>query len=59
VLPGDGILPVVEILSGLVEAGYRGYVDYQICSDSLWENVNQDWLQMARENFLRYCPAVR
>jgi sugar phosphate isomerase/epimerase len=57
-LPGDGILPIGEVLSGLVEAGYRGYVDYQICSDTLWENMNLDWLQMARENFHRYCPVA-
>lgn len=51
VLPGEGILPVAEILSGLIDAGYRGYVDYQIWSESLWQSVDQDWLQHCRQNF--------
>jgi sugar phosphate isomerase/epimerase len=56
VLPGEGILPVEKVLTGLIDAGYRGYVDYQIWSDSLWQSVNQDWLRVCRENFARLCP---
>lgn len=56
VLPGEGILPVSGLLNGLIEAGYRGCVDYQIWSESLWQSVNQDWLQQCRANFAKWCP---
>lgn len=59
VLPGEGILPVEKILSGLIEAGYRGYVDYQILSETLWNSVNSDWLRRCQENFARLCPVCR
>lgn len=59
VLPGEGILPVDEILSNLIDAGYRGYVDYQIWSESLWGTVNHEWLLRCRENFGRLCPVRR
>ncbi len=59
VLPGEGILPVEQILTGLIDAGYRGYVDYQIWSKSLWKSANQDWLRQCRDNFVRLCPVSR
>lgn len=59
VLPGEGILPVEAAVTGLVEAGYRGYVDYQIWSESLWGSVNHEWLQRCRENFQCLCPVSR
>ena len=59
VLPGEGILPVEEVLSQLIDAGYRGYVDYQIWSESLWGSVNHEWLQRCRANFQRLCPVTR
>ena len=59
VLPGEGILPVAGILSGLIDAGYRGCVDYQIWSESLWQSVDQDWLQQCRQNFDQLCPVSR
>ena len=59
VLPGEGILPVTSLLKGLIDAGYRGCVDYQIWSNSLWQSVNQDWLQHCRQNFAQMCPVSR
>ena len=59
VLPGEGILPVADVLKGLIDAGYRGCVDYQILSKSLWQSVNRDWLQHCRQNFDQLCPVSR
>lgn len=59
VLPGEGVLPTAQILTGLIDAGYRGYVDYQIWSTSLWKSVNQDWLRQCCGNFARLCPVSR
>ena len=59
VLPGEGVLPVEEVLSKLIDAGYRGYVDYQIWSESLRGSVNHEWLRHCRENFQRLCLVRR
>ncbi|TXT21937.1 MAG: xylose isomerase [Planctomycetota bacterium] len=59
VLPGEGVLPTEQILTGLIDAGYRGFVDYQIWSTSLWKSVNQDWLRQCCGNFARLCPVSR
>lgn len=58
-LPGEGVLPVEPIISGLVEAGYRGYVDYQIWSESVWKTANQNWLARCRDNFAKCCTITR
>ena len=55
-LPGEGVLPVEPIIRGLIEAGYRGYVDYQIWSDSVWASADNEWLLRCRENFAKLAP---
>lgn len=39
-IPGQGSRPLFELLSGLIQAGYRGPVDLQVWSDDVWE---QPW----------------
>ena len=56
VLPGEGILSVDAILSGLIDAGYRGFVDYQIWSEDCWRSQDLSWLHRCRDNFSRMCP---
>lgn len=55
-LPGQGTLPVKDILSSLMDAGYRGYVDYQIWNHDCWRCTDSTWLQRCRDNFLQMCP---
>ena len=57
VLPGEGCLPIAAILNGLIEAGYRGYVDYQLLSEACWQSNDLNWLKRCRENFQRLCVA--
>ena len=59
VLPGEGILPVEAIVSGVIDAGYRGFVDYHIWSQDCWRSNDLSWLQRCRDNFGRLCPVGR
>lgn len=36
--PGEGILPLVEILRALDEIGYRGFYDVEIFSEDVWRS---------------------
>lgn len=58
VLPGQGTLPVKEILSGLIAAGYRGDVDYQVWSRETWRSLDVAWLQECQGNFEELCPTA-
>ena len=55
VLPGEGCLPIAAILNRLIEAGYRGYVDYQLWSEACWQSNDLSWLKRCRENFQQLC----
>ena len=59
VLPGEGVLPVEAIVSGVIDAGYCGFVDYQIWSGDCWRSDDLSWLQRCRDNFGWLCPVVR
>ncbi len=58
-LPGEGALPVEAIVSGLFDAGYRGYVDYQIWSEANWRSLDLALLRRCRDNFSGLCPITR
>jgi sugar phosphate isomerase/epimerase len=63
VLPGDGVLPLAQILRQLDEAGYGGFYDIEIFSDdgtfgdafpdSLWALEADDLARRARESLER------
>lgn len=53
-LPGDGDLPLIELVTALLSNGYRGYFDIQVWSRSLWSQSHEsiiqqceDWARMA------------
>ena len=58
VLPGEGVLPVEAILQGLINANYRGFVDYQIWSEEGWGAQDLSFVNRCRENFFRLCPVA-
>jgi 2-keto-myo-inositol isomerase len=37
VMPGEGILPLEQILSTAEEIGYEGYVSLELFSKEIWE----------------------
>lgn len=49
-LPGDGILPLVEIATTLSDIGFAGPLSLEIFSQALWE---QDPLEVAKEGVRR------
>lgn len=44
-LPGDGDLPLTELVTALLSNGYRGYFDIQVWSRSLWSQSHESIIQ--------------
>jgi len=54
-LPGDGDLPLSELMSSLLSNGYRGYFDIQVWSRDVWSQTHEaiiqqcdDWARAAQ-----------
>ncbi len=48
-LPGDGSVPLAEIMSTLIESDFRGDIDLQLWSSSVWNDAPLDVLTACRE----------
>ena len=64
VLPGSGVAGVAKLLAALARAGYDGWYDVEIFSDtslpdSLWELEPDEFARQAREAFFRTWAAAR
>jgi 2-keto-myo-inositol isomerase len=55
VMPGDGILPLGEIISKLDSIGYGGFVSLELFNRDLWE---KDPLEVARIGLEKTMEAV-
>lgn len=55
-LPGDGVLPLAEIVSAFVDHGYGGYFEIEIWSEELWRSDYAALLAECRARFDRLCP---
>ncbi|MFZ2106853.1 MAG: hypothetical protein WAV18_16025 [Roseiarcus sp.] len=49
--PGEGILPLVEILRALDEIRYRGFYDVEIFSEDVWRSDYDVTLRKCRAFF--------
>lgn len=54
--PGEGVLPVCEIIEQLEAGGYQGHYDLEIWSDDLWKQDYVQVLQRCRDGFQRLAP---
>ena len=43
-VPGEGVIPLVEIVSAVLDAGYDGFVDVELMSQELWTHDYDDLL---------------
>jgi sugar phosphate isomerase/epimerase len=50
-VPGEGVLPLVEILRTLDESGYRGFYDVEIFSEDVWRSDYDVTLRKCRAFF--------
>lgn len=50
-LLGDGVIPLKEILSAISAAGYEGFYDVEIMSDSVWAMDYHQVLERLRTSF--------
>ncbi|MEX0703415.1 MAG: sugar phosphate isomerase/epimerase family protein [Planctomycetales bacterium] len=55
-LPGDGMIPLSEIVSAFVEHGYGGYFEIEIWSEELWNSDYVSLLAECRTRFAGLCP---
>ena len=55
-LPGDGIIPLVEIIGHLDRSGYDGVYDVEIFSETLWESPYEPSLAHCRRWFDEHGP---
>lgn len=51
-LPGDGVLPLADILSSLHSGGYCGPYEIEIWSNSLWKSDYRQLIADCRDGFL-------
>ena len=50
-LPGDGAIPVREIMHGFLKCGYRGFFEVEAWSDELWRSNYVETLETCRSKF--------
>ena len=50
-LPGDGEIPLGEIVSAFVDAGYKGFFEIEVWSEELWNSDYSDLLRTCRSWF--------
>jgi len=55
VFPGDGILPLADILQDLSASGYTGCISLELYNPSYWE---RDHLEVAREGLAKTVQAI-
>ena len=55
-LPGQGTLPLSEIIEALEAGGYRGVYDVQLLSDRCWRSDYAALLHDCRQGLSRICP---
>lgn len=51
-LPGDGEIPLKEIVSALTNSGYRGHFEIAVWSQELWNSHDERLLDDCRERYL-------
>jgi sugar phosphate isomerase/epimerase len=57
-LPGDGEIPLPELIQAFDEAGYRGYYEINVWSDELWKWDFVELLRECRTRLDRLCRAL-
>lgn len=57
-LPGEGVLPLREVVNTLLENDYRGCFDLQIWSEALWSQPASVTIRETRESLLQLCSTL-
>lgn len=50
-LPGEGELPLAEVVATLEEAGYRGRYEVEVMSPDAWDGPQEELIPLIRERF--------
>jgi sugar phosphate isomerase/epimerase len=54
-LPGDGEIPLGDIMSAFSDAGYGGFFEIEVWSEELWNSDYAELLRVCRERFDALC----
>jgi sugar phosphate isomerase/epimerase len=57
-LPGDGLIPLAEIISALESAGYRGLYEIEVWSRDLWKRDHHSLIRECLQRFERLAPCL-
>ena len=57
-VPGEGVLPLVEIVGAVLDAGYDGWIDVELMSRELWALDYRDVLARCRAGITGVLEAV-
>ena len=52
--PGEGHIPLTDIVRAFQHAGYEGYFDLQVWSDEGWEKSSEEVSRLCRDSFQRF-----
>lgn len=58
-LPGEGKIPLAEIVQAFHQAGYRGFFDLQVWSEDVWNSDYCDVLETCHAHFQSLCTYVK
>ncbi|MGH7199155.1 MAG: sugar phosphate isomerase/epimerase family protein [Planctomycetaceae bacterium] len=58
-LPGDGVIPLSDILQGFIGAGYAGHYEIEIWSEELWNADYRELIGCCRSRFQVLCGLRR
>ncbi len=57
-LPGDGLIPLGEIMGALESAGYRGMYEIEVWSRDLWKQDHHSLIRDCLQRFGRLAPCL-
>ena len=56
--PGEGRIPLTEIVQAFQQAGYDGYFDVQVWSDEGWAKTNEEVTRLCQDSVLQFAQPV-
>ncbi|MBI3463054.1 MAG: sugar phosphate isomerase/epimerase [Planctomycetes bacterium] len=55
VMPGNGVIPLKQVVQAFQQAGYDGYYDLELLSEELWRGDYLQLIRTCRQSFAQLC----
>ena len=56
--PGEGRIPLTDIVRAFRQAGYDGYFDVQVWSDESWAKTPAEMIQLCQDSLLQFAQPI-